>query len=140
MTPAADVSAWTHATLEHTWIEQRLYEIDVDIVEKHALAGIGPNGVDIEHVMSGRGRAVACASVVLVTSRTSNDALYQELVADGDALAAAGITSLMRIGDCLAPSTIAAAVYAGHRLAREIDSPPPDGVPFLRELPELGPF
>ena len=140
VTPAADVSAWTHATLEHTWIEQRLYEIGVDIVEKHALAGIGPDGVDIEHVASGRGRAVACASVVLVTSRTSNDALYHELAADADALAAAGITSLTRIGDCLAPSTIAAAVYAGHRLAREIDSPPPDGVPFLRELPELGPF
>ena len=53
------------------------------------------------------------------------------------ALAAAGIASVTRIGDCLAPSTIAAAVYAGHRLAREIDSPPPEGVPFLRELPEL---
>ncbi len=59
---------------------------------------------------------------------------------DEDALASACITSLTRIGDCLAPSTIAAAVYAGHRLAREIDSPPLDGVPFLRELPELGPF
>ena len=140
VTPAADVSTWTHATLEHTWIEQRLYEIGVDIVEKHALAAIRPDGVEIEHVASGRGRALACASVVLVTSRTSNDALYHELAADQDALAAAGITSLTRIGDCLAPSTIAAAVYAGHRLAREIDSPPPDGVPFLRELPELGPF
>ena len=140
VTPAADISAWTHATLEHTWIVQRLYEIGVDIVEKHALARIGPDGVEIEHVMSGYGRALACASVVLVTSRISNDTLYHELAADEDALAAAGITSLTRIGDCLAPSTIAAAVYAGHRLAREIDSPPADGVPFLRELPELGKF
>ena len=78
--------------------------------------------------------------MVLVTSRNSNDALYHELAADEDALASAGVTSITRIGDCLAPSTIAAAVYAGHRYAREIDNPPPDGVPFLRELPELGPF
>ena len=41
---------------------------------------------------------------------------------------------LSRIGDCLAPSTIAAAVYDGHRFARELDNPPePDGVPFRRE-------
>ena len=140
VTPAADVSTWTHATLEHTWVEQRLHELGVAIVEKHALNRIGPDGVEIEHVMSGRDRALACASVVLVTSRTSNDALYHELVADDDALASAGITSVTRIGDCLAPSTIAAAVYAGHRYAREIDSPPQDGVPFLRELPALGPF
>ena len=41
---------------------------------------------------------------------------------------------LSRIGDCLAPSTIAAAVYDGHRYARELDNPPePDDVPFRRE-------
>ncbi len=148
VTPAADVSSWTHATLEHVWIEQRLHEIGVTIIEKHALAGIGPNAkagigrdaVEIAHVMSGRSRTLAAASVVLVTSRISNDALYHELTADWDALAAAGITTVTRIGDCLAPSTIAAAIYAGHRYARELDTPPPDGVPFLRELPELGPF
>jgi dimethylamine/trimethylamine dehydrogenase len=140
VTPAADVSTWTHATLEQTWIEQRLHEIGVTIIEKHALTGIGPDAVDIAHVMSGRSRTLAAASVVLVTSKISNDALYHELAADWDALAAAGIATLTRIGDCLAPSTIAAAIYAGHRYAREFDTPPPDGVPFLRELPELGPF
>jgi dimethylamine/trimethylamine dehydrogenase len=140
VTPAADISTWSHATLEHTWIENRLYDIGVEIVEKHELAAISATEVSIEHVASGRGRATPCASVVLVTSRQSNDALYHELVADRAALEAAGIASVTRIGDCLAPSTIAAAVYAGHRLAREIDSPPPEGVPFLRELPELAPL
>ncbi len=139
VTPEADVSSWTHVTLEHTWIENRLYEIGVEIVEKHAIAGISATEVTIEHTASGRERVIPCAAVVLVTSRQSNDALYHELVADQAALDAAGITSVTRIGDCLAPSTIAAAVYSGHRLAREIDSPPPgDDVPFLRELPELG--
>ena len=140
VTPASDVSEWTHATLEQAWIENRLDEIGVEIIEKHELAGIGATEVAIDHASRSGGRTIPCASVVLVTSRHSNDALYHELVADRAALDAAGITSVTRIGDCLAPSTIAAAVYAGHRLAREIDSPPSDGVPFLRELPELGPF
>ena len=41
---------------------------------------------------------------------------------------------LLRIGDCMAPNTIAAAVYDGHRAAREMDNrPDPDSVPFKRE-------
>ena len=140
VTPATDVSNWTHATLEHTWIEQRLHKIGICIIEKHALTQISLEGVEIEHVVSRQVRAMPCASIVLVTSRFSNDALYHELVADDGALTSAGIISVTRIGDCLAPSTIAAAVYAGHRYAREIDNPPSDRVPFLRELPELGPF
>ncbi|MEE2980238.1 MAG: FAD-dependent oxidoreductase [Pseudomonadota bacterium] len=140
VTPASDVSEWTHATLEQSWIENRLDEIGVEIIEKHELAGVGATEVAIEHASRSGGRTIPCASVVLVTSRHSNDALYHELVADQAALDAAGITSVTRIGDCLVPSTIAAAVYSGHRLAREIDSPPQAVVPFLRELPELGPF
>jgi dimethylamine/trimethylamine dehydrogenase len=31
-----------------------------------------------------------------------------------------------RIGDCEAPAIIAAAVYAGHRYARELDTPESD--------------
>ena len=50
------------------------------------------------------------------------------------ALQAAGIKSVRAIGDCDAPSTIAAAVHDGHLAARELDAPPanPD-MPFRRE-------
>ncbi|MDP7342469.1 MAG: hypothetical protein QF767_03710, partial [Alphaproteobacteria bacterium] len=41
--------------------------------------------------------------------------------------------SLTRIGDALAPATVAHAVYAGHRYAREFDAPPREGAPYLRE-------
>jgi dimethylamine/trimethylamine dehydrogenase len=46
---------------------------------------------------------------------------------------AAELVSLTRIGDCLAPSTIAAAVYAGHRFAREFEMTSVESVPFLVE-------
>ncbi len=38
------------------------------------------------------------------------------------------------IGDCFAPSTIAAAVYAGYRTARELDESVAEGVLFWREF------
>ena len=49
----------------------------------------------------------------------------------------AGIKSVRRIGDCYGPATIAAAVYEGHRYARELGTDPVDGIPFRRELTEL---
>ena len=134
VTPAADVSKWTHATLEQGLIEERLYEIGVNIVEKHAITAMTTGEVCIQHVQNGRQRALPCASMLLVTMRLPNDSLYYDLIADAGRLQDAGIRSLTRIGDCLAPSTIAAAVYAGHRYAREADVPPADGVPFQREL------
>jgi dimethylamine/trimethylamine dehydrogenase len=70
----------------------------------------------------------------MVTMRLPNDGLFHELASDPDRTQAAGIRLVTRIGDCLAPSTIAAAVYAGHRSAREMDVPAFDGVPFKREM------
>jgi len=135
VTPAADVSTWTHATLEQGWIEERLHHMGVTVVEKHGLTRIGDGEVEIAHIRSDRRRILACGAVVLVTMRLPNDALYHELMASPDGLDEANITSVVRIGDCLAPSTIAAAVYAGHRYAREIDAPPGDEVAFKREFP-----
>jgi dimethylamine/trimethylamine dehydrogenase len=53
-------------------------------------------------------------------------------MADG-ATSATSMKSIVRIGDCLVPGTIAAAVQDGHRYAREFDAPAPDRVPFKRE-------
>ena len=45
-----------------------------------------------------------------------------------------GVDALYRIGDCEAPRLIADAVFSGHRLAREIDSPNPHvHIPTVRE-------
>jgi dimethylamine/trimethylamine dehydrogenase len=70
----------------------------------------------------------------MVTSRHPADGLYRALADDPAALQASGIKSLRAIGDCAAPSTIAAAVHDGHLAARELDAPPanPD-MPFRRE-------
>jgi dimethylamine/trimethylamine dehydrogenase len=137
VTPAADVSHWTHNTLEQSRIQTRLLELGVEIVALHNLAAISEKQIELACVYTDRRHSRDCGSVVLVTSRLPEDDLYRELAGDTDALAAAAIKSVTRIGDCLAPGTIAAAVYGGHRYARELDEPVPDGVPFRRELPQL---
>ena len=75
-------------------------------------------------------------SVVLVTQRRSNEALYRELKDSVgiDALESEGITGFYRIGDCVAPRLVADCIFDGHRLAREIDSENPEvPLPFKRE-------
>ena len=81
---------------------------------------------------------VEASSVVMVVSRLPDDSLYQELMADPDLLRAAGIETLKRIGDCHGPATIAAAVYEGHRFARELGEDVSE-IPFRREITELAP-
>ena len=81
-----------------------------------------------------------CDALVLVTARLPNSELEAGMEKVRNSWADAGVKSLTRIGDALAPATIAAAVYSGHRYARELDEDiDPDVVPFERELTEIAP-
>jgi dimethylamine/trimethylamine dehydrogenase len=135
VTPAERVSAWTVNTLEQHRIQKQLLELGVRIETNRNLVEFDGSLVHLECTYTGRASSLAAAAVVTVSSRQSDDSLGLELAAEPAALAAAGIASVDCIGDCLAPSTIAAAVYAGHRYAREFDWPQSDEVPFLREYP-----
>lgn len=137
VTPVADVSHWTHNTMEQARIQKRLIELDVDIIPLHNLAAIREGEIELSCVFTDRRQVRPCACVVMVTARLPQDGLYYELTENPDGLSQAGIKSVTRIGDCLAPGTIAAAVYGGHRYARELDEPLSDGVAFRRELPQL---
>jgi dimethylamine/trimethylamine dehydrogenase len=142
VTPADVVSPWTENMLEMQRIQKRLMELEIELLVKTTVTALRGDHVELACVYSGRRSTRACASLVTLSGRLPNDGLYQELTRDGAALAAAGITSVVAIGDAYAPSTIAAAVYAGHRVARELDAPADDlcraEVPFRRELPLVG--
>lgn len=137
VTPEADVSSFTHNTMEQEKIQTRLLEIGVLIVPHRNIASIRDDRIALRCVFTERLETRACGSLVMVTMRDPNDDLYHDLASNPSANDAAGITSITRVGDCLAPGTIAAAVYGGHRYARELDEPVVEGVPFKRELPEL---
>jgi len=75
-----------------------------------------------------------CDTVILVTSRRSNDTLFRELKARKDEWEKNGIDNVFVIGDAEAPRIIADATFDGHRLAREIeDESPQHQKPFKRE-------
>ena len=134
VTPSPVVSAWAEEALEQHGIQTNLVKIGVQIVSGHSLTQIDAGGVQVEGVYGEGARSIECASVVMVTSRLPNDALYYALKDSPERLADAGIFSVKRIGDALGPGLIAAAVWSGHRFARELDGPPPGDVPFKREL------
>lgn len=137
VTPAADVSHWTHNTMEQGRIQTRLMELGVKIIPLHNLTAIKDDHVELACVYTDARQRVACGTVIPVTMRTASDNLFHDISTTLESHPDAAPKSLTRIGDCLAPGTIAAAVYGGHRFARELGEPVTDGVPFRRELPAL---
>ncbi|TCT03129.1 dimethylamine/trimethylamine dehydrogenase [Tepidamorphus gemmatus] len=138
VTPAARVSDWTFNTLEQHAIQKRLLELGVEVVLNRGVVAIGRGHVVSDCVYTGATREIGCDAVVMVASRIGNDALYRDLRAREGDWADAGIKSVRIIGDAEAPGPIAWATYAGHRYARELDTPDvDDALPFRREITEL---
>ena len=138
VTPSAYVSDWTLNTLEQGAIHRRLVENGVKITLNTGIAALHAGGVETECVYTGATARLGCDAVVMVASRISDDALYQELIARQGDWADAGIRSVKVIGDACAPGPIAWATYAGHRYARELDQPDiGDALPFRREVTAL---
>ena len=140
VTPAAEASVWTHKTIEHERIQTRLLELGVTIRAHRKLVCRTAEALDIACVFTGRVETIDCRTLVTVTSRLPEEALYQALMTRKADWQEAGIKSVTRIGDCAGPGTIAAAVFSGHRYARDLDAPfDPDVVPFKRERIEVTP-
>lgn len=139
VSPADVVASWTVNTMEQRRIQTRLMELDVGLVLGHSISQITADALTLGCMYSGKSRQLSFGSIVLVTMRDPDDTLYQELVESGSLLEEAGIKTTTRIGDCLAPGLVAAAVYAGHRYARELDTPTgsADVTPFKREVVQL---
>ena len=68
---------------------------------------------------------VAFDSVVLCTSRKSNNELYDELVKRRDEWEENDIEAIYRAGDCYAPRLLPDAIFDGHRIGREFESANP---------------
>jgi dimethylamine/trimethylamine dehydrogenase len=141
VTPAAEAANWARNTLEQEKIQTRLLQISVTILAQRAVTRIAAGGVEHVCVFTGKKAELAADAVLLVTARNPRDELYRDLQVRRGDWEPAGIKSVRVIGDANAPGTIAAAVYAGHRYAQELDAPDiGDGLPFKREIAELLPM
>ena len=140
VTPGPEVSCWTKNTMEQHRIEHALLTKGVRLIAKHTLSRVSEDAAVFSHNVTGQHMTVEAAALVLVTVRAPQSQLYFDLAGANEEHLQSLPFGIFRIGDCLAPSTIAAAVYDGHRIARELDnSPDPDGVPFKRERPIIAP-
>src|SRR5262249_17549787 len=83
-----------------------------------------PGEVTLARQFTDASASLPCDSLLIVGARFADDALYTELAGRAGELEHAGIRSVTRIGDALAPGAIVHAVYSGHRYARELDADP----------------
>ena len=137
VTPAATISSWSEWTLEQEQTQKLLIELGVEFATQTDLVSANAGMVELSCVFTDRRTEKDCDSLVLISERIPNDKLYHSLQEKSENLSEAGIKTLKCIGDCLAPSTIAAAVYSGHLAARELESDQQEEVPFLRERVQI---
>ena len=137
VTPAATISSWSEWTLEQEQTQKLLIELGVEFATQTDLVSADAGMVELSCVFTDRRTEKDCDSLVLISERIPNDKLYHSLQEKPENLSEAGIKTLKCIGDCLAPSTIAAAVYSGHLAARELESEQQEEVPFLRERVQI---
>jgi dimethylamine/trimethylamine dehydrogenase len=129
VTPAIQPSTITENTLEATRIARHLAQSGIAVLTQSSITACDKNAVTLRHAITDQETSLPCATLVLVTARLPHDDLYYAILERG-----AQGTGITRIGDCLAPSTIQAAVFSGHRFARELGSSE-DLVFYPRELP-----
>ena len=142
VTPAGLASPWTVHTLEQQRVQRALLEQGVDIRANRTLSAIGDGFVETACVYTGREQSIACTSLVLVTERNRETALFDALTkVQETSRGAPPLRTLALIGDAAAPGLIADAVYAGHMAARCFEADPAEieSAWFRRELPSLEP-
>jgi dimethylamine/trimethylamine dehydrogenase len=134
VTPAGNASAWTFMTNELPLVHRALVKAGVPIHTLQRVTAFDGESATLADVYSGTERRLACRSLVMVGVRVPRDELYQTLIAKSSELESAGIRSVSRIGDALAPGAIVHAVHSGHRYARELDAVPA-AAPYTRDFP-----
>jgi dimethylamine/trimethylamine dehydrogenase len=135
-TPAGHASAWTIMTNELGYVYQALHQHGIDVLTTMLLRDFDGDVATLENIFTAAPMAREVNSVVIVGHREASDGVYHDLMRHKDGFADAGIKTVERIGDALAPGAIVHAVYSGHQYARQLDSGHPDsgGKGFLRDI------
>ena len=133
VTPENVVSAWCEYTSEQYQVQKNLLELGVEIKTAQSLLAFNGYEVIISCTHTEHQQSIRADALITVTARQPNDGLYQAMHQRMESEEQSLLHSLRRIGDCEAPAIIAAAVYSGHRYARELDTEPDPDVPFRLE-------
>ncbi len=125
VTPASVVSPWTENTLEQERVQRALLEQGIAVQANQTLTAMGDGLVETACVYTGQKKQIACASLVLITERIRETALFDALQQlQETASSASALRTLELIGDAAAPGLIADAIYDGHMAARQFEADP----------------
>lgn len=152
-----ELGRYMHFTLEFPNMHRMLHELHINVipdvwasrVEDHRieLYNIWGDGYQRQYLGPGKLPRKANTShkwyefdtLVVVSGRTSDDALYRALKNRQSEWATHGIKGVYVIGDAWAPKLIADATFDGQRLAREIEEKnPQEAKPYRREAAVYG--
>ena len=125
VTPAGRAGQWSGYTNEQHASVRALIHAGVDIVTNRVVDRIAPGSVTASCVFSSGQRDIEADWVLPLTRREPHDALYYAVRAAVSEHRTGAPKTVARIGDCLAPGTIAAAVHGGYRGALAVN-PSPD--------------
>ncbi|MDA7965155.1 FAD-dependent oxidoreductase [Ruegeria sp.] len=139
VTDASTVANWTEMTLEQDRVQARMMQNGIAVHVNRTLTAVTDDQATLNCIYTGTPENIPCDTVILVTERAPNDAIYLDLKSRPEALQAAGIKTLECIGDAYVPGTVAAAIYAGHKAARLFPNCDDDPDMFKWERPVLEP-
>ena len=134
VTPAGHASAWTIMTNEQPQVHRALAKAGVSLHTLSLVKGLEDGTAVLANLFTGEERRLPCASLVIVGARMARNELYDSLLLRQPDWAAAGIVSVDRIGDALAPGALAHSIHSAHRYARELDRDP-NAPLYLRDAP-----
>lgn len=138
VTDAEVVSDWAGKTSERWRVRAHLMKLGVDIELSHSLTSFDGQTATLSCTFTDAKKTMDATSVVMVTQRLPNDQLYRDLLDSVEGDATRLPFTLQKIGDCNAPAIIAAAVYAGHRYARELENAPDPDEPLRHDRLDVG--
>jgi len=117
VTPQPMISSWTVMTDEQDFIQTKLLKMGIKTAFNQLIDYVDSNEFNSRCQYSDNQYCHEFDHLVLVTGRQVNSELFEQMESEKP-----GIGS--RIGDCLVPSSIADAIYSGHKFAREFDEAP----------------
>lgn len=135
VTPSPTVSSWTENTLELDRVQHHIRTLGVHLRLSETLLRSEGRCAIVACRHTGREQTIEADALVLVTARLPRETLALDLLARQAEWSDVGLCSVTAVGDALAPSTIAAAVWDGRRFAEDLGvQRDRDDTPFQREV------
>jgi dimethylamine/trimethylamine dehydrogenase len=116
------VAHWVERVECHNSVQLQIFDIYRDGYQRSS----GPDTGKMPRRQGTITERLDCDTLLLCTSRRSNDGLYQAMKRHQHSWRDNGISGVFRAGDCLAPRYLADAIFDGHRIGREFESANPE--------------